>query len=1179
MPNTLNTLYPPMIETFMPAFVYNQPAPIVFSYSPYNSKTEITRIHVSVVNQKTNKSVLKTTYIPSQNNDNQTNGKVLDHIWIFDTSILGNSTSFNIPTSILKAGYFEPDTFYKVQLRFDKTIGIEPSDTNYLIEQRFNFSEWSSVCLIKAIDAVYIQIQGMEDIQGESYLKTVQPGIVPISAYLTVNNFSTGNVTKERLQKYKIQIVAEDDSIIDESNWIYTGDKQDDNSIYWLADLTNAPSDAIYTVQIDAVTQNQYVLSSKEYQLKISNYDPVKFTPIWTYKSVVLNSFGNYQTEEEKLLNKDKAIVTEEDGEIVFTIESEEDLPSGFLYVKRATSLDNFKKWELISCTKHVGVLKQTITDSTVGSLIKYRYACQYRLTQRDLFTTTKYSPEFIYPNFYDILLYRRGKQIAIRYNEQITSYASVVNRQIINTLGGKYPKFAENANINYKKISISGLLTVEADFNRKFINDRDYASVMNDYDYYMDGLYEVRNDTIADGDATYKNVSEDNYPATYDATHTNWENGIKVKGQSLPATAHDMFPKDNWWLEREFREQALAWLNDGEPKLFRSMTEGNLAVILTDISLTPNNQLGRRVYNISMTAYEIGDGYSLDTLSSLGIITIPNEYEEYLNSANKDEQDEELMTTISTIGQTYSKQVDKKSFGIVSNLTMLEKTTPPNEYSLIDLKNAFYTGILKTYQIDSKTFELKDLKIQFESKPQWYKVEDTEPEIIENPIKTNSNRTDIALGYKLGIITKADPSTIQYIFVNKKGYYQIPSNIIVTQIILYDNAKATFDYKISYKRTFNEDLIPSEIEIAEKIVGQISGKYFANQAISEDIKNKYEYYNIDSLTDVVKEHHYLNDITAIGFDGTPYTMLNIQFADEEKYTSFLVGQTGVYNLMTDYPIKEMTFAGRQMFRKDPLNYTVTEKQNFIFHPSTTGYTANEQFWKNLKGNTDVLVNFILSDGTNYQNIATVSNNVMNIEYEAPYPSLEEIQNPIAGTVYGVLNEESEIELWLYQGNDFAPLEISSVGVITITLNRPRYHLREWEFFVDESAEFHDSTERYRAYWYKRYFGQTNLEVNIVDSDAQDVNNPSQYIYKLGKDEYIPMLDGYKTTDEIKPRFNTVYRFQTNTNEEKYKIYYIDGKWYDVEFIEGTERQLIIAKVPVYGMINYRGNLIKVKYE
>ena len=33
----------------------------------------------------------------------------------------------------------------------------------------------------------------------------------------------------------------------------------------------------------------------------------------------------------------------------------------------------------------------------------------------------------------------------------------------------------------------------------------------------------------------------------------------------------------------------------------------------------------------------------------------------------------------------------------------------------------------------------------------------------------------------------------------------------------------------------------------------------------------------------------------------------------------------------------------------------------------------------------------------------------------------------------------------------------------------------------------------------------------------------------------------------------------------------------DVEFIN-SDKTLILAKVPVYGMVNYRGNLVRIKY-
>ena len=39
-------------------------------------------------------------------------------------------------------------------------------------------------------------------------------------------------------------------------------------------------------------------------------------------------------------------------------------------------------------------------------------------------------------------------------------------------------------------------------------------------------------------------------------------------------------------------------------------MPEGNMTVMLTDISLTPEPIIGRRLYNFSATMYEIENGY-----------------------------------------------------------------------------------------------------------------------------------------------------------------------------------------------------------------------------------------------------------------------------------------------------------------------------------------------------------------------------------------------------------------------------------------------------------------------------------------------------------------------------------------------------------------------------------------
>ena len=63
-----------------------------------------------------------------------------------------------------------------------------------------------------------------------------------------------------------------------------------------------------------------------------------------------------------------------------------------------------------------------------------------------------------------------------------------------------------------------------------------------------------------------------------------------------------------NMQAERDFKLEVLDWLNNGEPKLFRSAAEGNYIVRLINTSLSPNDQLARRLHTFSSTACEIDE-------------------------------------------------------------------------------------------------------------------------------------------------------------------------------------------------------------------------------------------------------------------------------------------------------------------------------------------------------------------------------------------------------------------------------------------------------------------------------------------------------------------------------------------------------------------------------------------
>jgi hypothetical protein len=60
----------------------------------------------------------------------------------------------------------------------------------------------------------------------------------------------------------------------------------------------------------------------------------------------------------------------------------------------------------------------------------------------------------------YDIYLAADGKQLAIRYDPQVSNYSNVVSESLTQTLGSQYPFIQRNGNVNYRTFSLSGLIT-----------------------------------------------------------------------------------------------------------------------------------------------------------------------------------------------------------------------------------------------------------------------------------------------------------------------------------------------------------------------------------------------------------------------------------------------------------------------------------------------------------------------------------------------------------------------------------------------------------------------------------------------------------------------------------------------------------------------------------------------
>lgn len=188
--------------------------------------------------------------------------------------------------------------------------------------------------------------------------------------------------------------------------------------------------------------------------------------------------------------------------------------------------------------------------------------------------TVFKHFP--IYMDFEDAFLFDGEKQLRIRFNPKVTSFKSTILESKMDTLGGKYPFIFRNGNVEYKEFPISGLLSLIGDPNERFLQG------------IQKNLYLSRSEAVK---------AQNNYDLDQ------WLTG------------------DNLRREREFKLAVLAWLTNGQPKLFRSPSEGNFIVRLMNTSLTPNDTVGRMLHTFQSTAYEIAE-CSFENLKAYKFIT-----------------------------------------------------------------------------------------------------------------------------------------------------------------------------------------------------------------------------------------------------------------------------------------------------------------------------------------------------------------------------------------------------------------------------------------------------------------------------------------------------------------------------------------------------------------------------
>lgn len=303
-------------------------------------------------------------------------------------------------------------------------------------------------------------------------------------------------------------------------------------------------------------------------------YFTVEYTTMNLYQELLTFNFEVAQDAAEELDASISATADDETGRVQLTIKRSADTEPlyGTLVLRRSSSKNNFSTWEDIKYEECDGTtfIKEVWYDNTIESGVWYKYGLQLLNTtyERGAFKSTKTPVMTIFDNMF---LTTKDRQLKIKFDPNVSSYKRVLQESKTDTIGSQYPFIRRNGNVNYLSLPISGLVSFEMD---------------------EEELFTSKAELFGDNLSLYTNFNKKNR-ITQD---------------------HDIVR------EKMFRDKVIEFLYDGQPKIFRSATEGNYLVRVMDASLSPNATLGRRIWTFSATAHEIGE-CSVENLMKYGIL------------------------------------------------------------------------------------------------------------------------------------------------------------------------------------------------------------------------------------------------------------------------------------------------------------------------------------------------------------------------------------------------------------------------------------------------------------------------------------------------------------------------------------------------------------------------------
>lgn len=576
-------------------------------------------------------------------------------------------------------------------------------------------------------------------------------------------------------------------------------------------------------------------LDGEKYILKFTYYTKNLYSETISCNFTILNESG------EALDATIKATPDNDLGCVKVHIESTIERFFGNLTIRRTSNKSNFTFWEDVHTTAIMGedFLNYTWHDYTAESGVWYKYCVQKRSRSGDRGLVVR-DPEPVMLILDDMFLSGDGRHLRIKFNPQVSSYQRVVSESSVQTIGGKYPFIKRNGNLNYRQFSISGLIS-----------------------HFMD-----EEDLFTNKDELY-----DNYTSLYDTYNTN----------------NEISPYRDFIIEKKFRDKVEEFLCDGKVKLFRSTPEGTVLVRLMNISLNPEQTLGRMLYNFSATAYEIGEVNS-ENLLKYNIYQVGEVQE--------------------TLIDTYEKFTQVKITGRTGSGTSLKNALQKKEDGL------GFTGLQK------EVAYIKNLDLQLNGDP--YPVyilnatgalSTSIPQQGGKPLAQTEYTT--ALGYIIKITLETGEK--KEILVGPSGSYHIGGdNLKILDVEVNTGSYSDSDGAlcsctfIGYESEINAQGPPALIRYYQR-VGQIQDTYRPNDQIGTAIYQKYR-------AKTSAGYQKLYSLNRLTLEGSPGTVFYIKDTLDTSHHAYVLGPTGTLTLESDNSVFEgISILGTQLIQRNTL--------------------------------------------------------------------------------------------------------------------------------------------------------------------------------------------------------------------------------------------------------------------